>query len=512
MKFVLLSISLSLFFLIFFSSGCIEETPVAELDMTYVDGEGKADYASIQDAVDNASDGDTIFVYAGVYRENVVVNKSINITGEDRDKTVIDGGSYGDVLHISADWVNISGFKIQNGGDRTSYKGQGQDADAGIDIRSNNTTISNNEIVSNDGCGVYVCESEGNKIMNNNFSNNKYGIYTYKGDRNNISGNNVSFSSMYGIYLYTGSDENVIYSNTIYDNEYGIRVKGSKYNEICCNDIIYNRRGLYFCCGSVNNVIFYNLFTNNSIWNADDSYNNQWDNSSIGNFWDDYTGVDADNDGIGDTPYNISNGDSQDNYPLILTTEVFPDFDSKSPIASFGYSPSIPSEYPDTVQFTDLSNDRDGNIISWFWDFGDGDTSNEQNSMHSYNNEGTYYVTLTVTDDDGFTDTETKTIIVKNKEENIPVNFKINSPYDGDIVKETILITGIIGEGEPIKIVEIRIDKGEWIQADGLDPWRYEWDTTEVDDGVHIIYARSYDGYHYSATAAIKVSVDNADD
>ena len=162
MKSILLAISLSLFFLVFFS-GCIEETPVINLDMIYVDDDGNADYTSIQDAVDDASDGDTIFVYAGVYQENVVVNKSIN-------RTVIDGGSFGDVLYLSADWVNISGFTIQNGGDRTSFKGQGQDADAGIDVRSNNSTISNNEIMSNDaGCGIYVYDSNNNIVMNNYF-------------------------------------------------------------------------------------------------------------------------------------------------------------------------------------------------------------------------------------------------------------------------------------------------------------------------------------------------------
>ena len=511
MKSILLAISLSLFFLVFFS-GCIEETPVINLDMIYVDDDGNADCTSIQDAVDDASDGDTIFVYAGVYQENVFVNKSINITGEDSNRTVIDGGSSGDVLYLSADWVNISGFTIQNGGDRTSFKGQGQDADAGIDVRSNNSTISNNEIMSNDaGCGIYVYDSNNNIVMNNYFSNNNYGIYTYRAVGNNISGNDVLLSSMYGIYLYTGSDENVIYFNTIYDNNYGIRIKGSKFNEIYGNNIIHNKYGLYFCCSSTNNIVFYNLFANNSIWNADDSYKNKWDNSSIGNYWDDYSGVDADNDGLGDTPYNISEGDSWDNYPLMLTTEVYSDFDSRSPIASFSYSPPLPSVHPATVQFTDLSKDRDGYIVSWFWDFGDGDTSNEQNSMHSYLEGGIYYVALTVTDDDGFTDTETKTISVKNKEENNPFIFKIASPIDGDIVDETVLIAGVAEGEKPIKIVEIRIDSGNWIQADGVDSWRYKWDTTEVDDGVHIIYARSYDGYQYSDPLAIKIYVNNAD-
>ena len=509
---VILSIILSLFFLTSFISGCLEVTKVPELDVIYVDDEGKADYTYIQNAIDNASDENTIFVYSGVYQENIVVNKSINIKGEDKNQTIIDGGNNGDVLHISADWVNISGFTIQNSGDRVNFKGVGQDSDAGIDIRSNNNTIFNNEIISNNGCGIFVSEYKFNKIMNNYLSDNYYGVYTLKGCRNNISGNNISFNKLRGIYLYTGSDENVIYLNTISNNDYGIQIKGSKYNEIYGNDIINNQRGLYFCCGSNYNTAFYNLFADNGIWNAEDGYDNQWNNMSIGNYWDDYSGIDADNDGIGDTPYNISDGSSQDYYPLILTTERYPDFDSRFPVANFFYS-MLPPESPSTtqviIQFNDFSNDRDGNLISWSWDFGDGNISNQQNPVHSYNKEGQYIVTLSVIDNDGFIDNETKTISAKNKEENMPINVEITFPYDGSIVNETVIITGITKVGEPIKKVEIRIDSGLWIQADGVSPWRYVWDTTEVDDGYHVIYARSYDGRYYSTPVSVKISVVN---
>jgi nitrous oxidase accessory protein NosD len=74
---------------------------------------------------------------------------------------------------------------------------------------------------------------------------------------------------------------------------------------------------LYFCCGANNNVVFGNVFMNNSQWNADDSLNNQWDDGTHGNYWDDYNGSDADGDGIGDTPYYISNGKNEDRYPLM---------------------------------------------------------------------------------------------------------------------------------------------------------------------------------------------------
>jgi len=509
---VIFSIILSLFFLNSFISGCLEINKIAELDVIYVDCEGKADYTYIQNAIDNASDEDTIFVYNGVYQENIVVKESINIKGEDKNKTIIDGGNNGDVLHISADWVNISGFTIQNSGERVNFKGEGQDSDAGIDIRSNNNTIFNNEIISNNGCAIFVSECESNKIMNNNIFNNQYGVYTLKGCRNNISGNNISFNKLRGIYLYTGSDENVIYSNIISNNDYGIQIKGAKYNEIYGNDFINNQRGLYFCCGSNYNMAFYNLFADNNIWNAEDGYDNQWNNMSIGNYWDDYTGIDADNDGIGDTPYNISDGNSQDYYPLILTTERYSDFDGRNPVADFFYSllpPQSPSTTHVIIQFNDLSKDRDGNLVSWSWDFGDVNRSNQQNPVHTYNKEGKYTVTLSVTDDDGFIDTETKTIFAENKEENTPMNVEITFPYGDSIVNETVIITGDMKEGEPIQKVEIRIDSGLWIQADGVSPWTYEWDTTEVNDGYHVIYVRSYDGRYYSTPAAVKIFVAN---
>jgi len=510
---VILSLIFSSFFLTFFISGCLEMNEIVELDVIFVDDGGNADYIYIQDAIDNAFDEDTIFVYNGVYKENIIVSKSINLKGEDRNKTIIDGGNNGDVLHISADWVNISGLTIQNSGERINFKGEGQDSDAGIDIRSDNNTIFNNEIISNNGCGIFVSECKFNKIINNSFLNSSYyGIYTLKGYRNNISRNNFLFNRLKGIYLYTGSDENVIYSNIISNNDYGIQIKGSKYNEIYGNDIINNQRGLYFCCGSKYNIAFYNLFADNAIWNAEDGYDNQWNNMNIGNYWDDYTGIDADNDSMGDTPYNISGGNSQDYYPLILTKERYSDFDSRFPVCNFFYSlltSQSPSSTQFIIQFNDFSNDRDGHLVSWSWDFGDGNKSYQQNPMHSYGKEGQYIVTLSITDNDGFTDTETKTISIKNKDENIPINIKITFPYDGSIVNETITITGITEEVESIDKVEIQIDSGLWVQANDVSPWTYEWDTTEVDDGYHVIYARSYNGRYYSKPASVKISVVN---
>ena len=71
-----------------------------------------------------------------------------------------------------------------------------------------------------------------------------------------------------------------------------------------------------------------------------------------------------------------------------------------APIALFNYQPSNPT-FNDTIQFFDVSNELDGVIEEWLWDFGDGSTSLERSPVHRYTNEGKYTVTLTVIDNDG---------------------------------------------------------------------------------------------------------------
>jgi len=79
--------------------------PLSSGNVLYVGGSGTNNYTKIQDAIDNASDGDTVFVYddSSPYYENLVVDKSIQLIGEDRDTTVINGSGSGDVVYVTAD-------------------------------------------------------------------------------------------------------------------------------------------------------------------------------------------------------------------------------------------------------------------------------------------------------------------------------------------------------------------------------------------------------------------------
>src|SRR3990172_9463864 len=70
------------------------------------------DYPTIESAIINANDGDTIFVKKGTYVENPVVNKSVSLIGEDRDATVIDVTAG---LRVESNGATITGFTIYDG-------------------------------------------------------------------------------------------------------------------------------------------------------------------------------------------------------------------------------------------------------------------------------------------------------------------------------------------------------------------------------------------------------------
>jgi PKD repeat protein len=160
--------------------------------------------------------------------------------------------------------------------------------------------------------------------------------------------------------------------------------------------------------GSVfDNFIYTNNFLNNA-HNAYDLGSNSWDGGYRlgGNYWADYTGVDRNKDGFGDTPYSIAGNASRDEHPLMKPFTV-------PPVADFIYSPITPTDLQ-IVTFNDMSTDLDGYVVSWLWDFGDGKTSTLQNATHQYADNGSYIVTLSVVDDYQAVNEVSRTISVLN--------------------------------------------------------------------------------------------------
>ena len=193
--------------------------PTSRGSWLYVGGSGPGNYSKIQDAIDNTSDGDTVFVFNGTYIGYVILNKSINLIGEDKNTTFITG-FFAFTIIILSDWVNIKGFTIQYGG----RLGEG---------------------VRIDSC-------------HNNFTNN---IIEMPKDRIRVSGdsNTVSGNTIKDTYIYLSGDSNTISDNTITNNNYGI------YLTDCCDNIISNNS--FFNSGFfiADDTIWNNTVTNNTV-------------------------------------------------------------------------------------------------------------------------------------------------------------------------------------------------------------------------------------------------------
>jgi parallel beta-helix repeat protein len=213
-------------------------------DILYVGGSGPNNYTTIQSAIDDASHGDTVFVYkdSSPYYGVVVINKSI----------------------CFADTVTISGFTIQNSCKGSTY-------DAGINIRETSNHIIQNNIFRNNHHGIVLEYSHINDIFENDFYENYRGLYVSDGYYNTVKNNKFSNNERHGImleysqyntitkniiekngflyigsysggiYLDVGARTNLIFENVISDNYHGIFVRGGyRYNKISRNMILNN--------------------------------------------------------------------------------------------------------------------------------------------------------------------------------------------------------------------------------------------------------------------------------
>jgi parallel beta-helix repeat protein len=305
----------------------------------------------IQDAIDGAAEGDTIYVHAGMYVENLVVHKSLALVGENRSTTVIDGDGSADIIRVCADGCTIRGFTIEGADDcewaeKTLATNEVWDIGGGFALTPKQIDVDGEKVwlsFTKDG-KEYDSQvmSVGDAYTFTDYKNEDvpvilcYVVCVFRGAESNLvqikyvlfgdlmseADTGVFVEETTGLWPIVGirldySDNNIVTDNEISLCNCGIRLQSSDNNILTANTASDNNRGISLRWSSNNNTIHHNNLAGNTNYNAHDEHTNQWDSGSAGNYYSDYTGIDNNTDGIGDTPHPIPGGSSTDRFPLM---------------------------------------------------------------------------------------------------------------------------------------------------------------------------------------------------
>jgi len=438
---------------------------------------------SLQEKINNSSNDDIIQINESINLTNfIIINKSITLTGKPDNSILIDGCGYG--FNITTSNVTFTNLSITNGSTLFLIKNETHSLEnislVNLTIRnssqkcismynSTNSIITNSNIFNCLTSGIYLYNSTNITISNNFINQTDTSLNITHHSDNNIIYNNTFDNNIISINI-TRSDHNTIYNNTFFNktryhafdnssNNWNTSTHGNywdDYNGTNCNDDIYGNVNYSINGGTATDEKPLGFFkpivnftyeptsptTENTIIFSDHSIDPNTENNVHLNYsWN----FGDENLSYQQNPtHRYENNDITYNVTLVVTnqynqsnqTSLSIIINNSAPISLFSWVPN-PGIVNETISFIGNCNDIDGDIITWFWDFGDNSNSTQQNStQHMYTQSGQYPVLLNITDNDGNTSTYSHMIDVTYRP---TANFSINTsnPTTSDTVNLT---------------------------------------------------------------------------
>ncbi len=441
---------------------------------------------NIQSIINSASPGETIFIPAGSYSETITIDKPLHIVGEGESFTLLIGGIIVESSNVEIKGLTIQnhsiGIRVVNSTNVTIYDNTFYNLDEGIVIENTSSfiTVFRNNFMGNkvnalDDSGnntSWYKNSKGNYWFNYNGSdddNNEIGDTPYQiPGRGNSSDRFplmkpdtlppiVDFS--YKPLVATTQDTIYFMDNSSDPDGFIVSYQWVFGDSNTSNEsnptYRYSDNGLYNVTltvwdnYNVSSTIIKQVLVLNVPPEARFTYtpSNPTDLDEIL-----FNSTSFDTDGvIVNTSWFLGDGFTtsetsfthrfQDDGLYNVTLVVFDDDGANSsfsrsivvenvpPIPSFSCfsSNSVTIYEGSTVRFYDASQDLDGEIVSWRWDFGDGSVSDDRNPTHVFKEKGVYEVTLSIIDDDGAARSFSKRVTVFGEVEDIKLFTGLNT-------------------------------------------------------------------------------------
>jgi parallel beta-helix repeat protein len=215
-----------------------QSLPTFRGNWLYVGGSGSQNYTRIQDAIDNASEGDTVFVYSGWYNESILINKSIVVCGEDRNTTFILGGNKSEIVRIDKTSAEFKRFTVER---------QYNEFVDGIFISDCWSVNINENYVKSCENGILITSSESLIVSNNTILDCSYGIVNVITGNVTITQNRIDGNGEgAGIEFQAAMFKNYIIRNSITNNSVGINLMFTLFTVVQENNLLENQQQAFF--------------------------------------------------------------------------------------------------------------------------------------------------------------------------------------------------------------------------------------------------------------------------